>query len=164
MAEKQGGEGGPTRGTAPSAPDLDKIERFGPSGDARSKASDVDAMGQDKRRQIVGHAYGPSKKSQVIFFAAIATIVVVIIGGYALAIALFDQPPSDNPDKAPWSQASAKQIPTRDPSNPCGEPGNPYPPGADSPCGPGGVEGQAPTGAVSESGITQSGSSHPTGQ
>jgi hypothetical protein len=27
--------------------------------------SDVDAMGQDKRRQVVGHSYGPSKRSQV---------------------------------------------------------------------------------------------------
>ncbi len=164
MAERRSDEDAPTRGTAPSAPDLDKLERFGPSEDARSKASDVDAMGQDKRRKVVGQGYGPSRKSQMVFFAAIATILVVIVGGYALAISLFDQPPSDNPDKAPWSQASAKQIPTRDPSNPCGEPGNSYPPAADSPCGPGGVEGQAPTGAVAGSDITESGSSHPTGE
>jgi hypothetical protein len=93
-------------------------------------------MGQDKRRQVVGHSYGPSRHSQIIFFVAVAAILVVVIGGYALAIAVFDQPPDSYPDKSPWSAANAPQNPTRSPSEPCGEPGNAYPPPADSPCVP----------------------------
>jgi hypothetical protein len=103
--------------------------------------SDVDAMGRDKRRQVVGHSYGPSRKSQVIFFVAVAALLVIVIGGYALAIAAFDQPPDSNPDAAPWSEVSddpenaAEQAAApEDPSGPCGEPGNVYPVPADSPC------------------------------
>jgi hypothetical protein len=103
--------------------------------------SDVDAMGRDKRRQVVGHSYGPSRKSQVIFFVAIAALLVIVIGGYALAIAAFDQPPDSNPDEAPWSQTPAdpedaeeQAAAPESPAGPCGEPGNVYPVPADSPC------------------------------
>jgi hypothetical protein len=95
--------------------------------------SHVDAMGQDKRRQVVGHSYGPPRRSQVIFFATVAAIAVIVIGGWTLAVAAFDTAPESYPDEAPWS-TSSQQIPTRSPSGPCGEPGNAYPPPADSPC------------------------------
>jgi hypothetical protein len=112
-------------------------------------ASDVDAMGQDKRRAVVGHSYGPTRKSQIIFFVAVAAILVVFLGGWALAVSAFDQPPDSYPDKAPWSTADAQQAPTRSPSGPCGEPGNAYPPPADSPCAP---KTAADTGAAASSG------------
>jgi hypothetical protein len=99
--------------------------------------SDVDAMGQDKRRQVVGHSYGPSSKSQVMFFVAVGAVLVLLAGGAFAAVAAFDQPPDEYHDKAPWSAADAEQIPTRDPSGPCGEPGNPYPIPADSACATG---------------------------
>jgi hypothetical protein len=111
------------------------MEKMEASDEAKAhQASDVDAMGQDKRRQVVGHAYGPSRRSQIIFFVAVGAILVVIIGGWTLAVAAFDQPPDSNPDEAPWSAADAPQIPALDPSGPCGEPGSAYPPPADSPC------------------------------
>ncbi len=99
--------------------------------------SDVDAMGRDKRRQIVGHAYGPSRRSQILFFIAVGALVVLLVGGSLAAVAAFDQPPDEYPDEAPWSASDAEQAPTRDPSTPCGEPGNPYPFPADSPCATG---------------------------
>jgi hypothetical protein len=113
----------------------------GGPGDARThQVSDVDAMGKDKRRQVVGHSYGPSRKSQITFFAIVAAVVVVAIGGYALAIAAFDQPKDDYADAAPWAESDAEQRTTRSPSAPCGEPGNPYPPPEDSPCASESVE------------------------
>jgi hypothetical protein len=99
--------------------------------------STVDAMGEDKRRQVVGHSYGPSARSQVVFFAIVAAIAVAIIGGWTLAVAAFDQPPDEYPAEAPWSASDAQQVPTRSPSGPCGEPGNAYPPPSDSPCATG---------------------------
>ena len=86
--------------------------------------SDVDAMGQDKRRQVVGHAYGPSRRSQFVFFGVIAAIAVLVVGGSALAVGAFDQPPDEYPDAAPWARGDAEQIPTRSPSTPCGESNN----------------------------------------
>lgn len=127
--------GEPVLGTAPSAPDIRKLKKFEGSEEAKAhEPSHTDAMGHDKRRQVVGHSYGPSRRSQILFFVAVGVILVVIIGGWTLAVAAFDQPPDSNPDEAPWSEADAPQIPARDPSGPCGEPGSAYPPPADSPC------------------------------
>src|SRR5512144_2584746 len=47
---------------------------------ARHDQSDVDAMGRDKRRPVVGQSYGPSKARQLglsgIFLAVVAALVV----------------------------------------------------------------------------------------
>jgi len=100
-------------------------------------------MGQDKRRQVVGHSYGPSKRSQIMFFVAVAAVLIVIVGGWLTLVALFDKPPTHFKDSAPWSttptsaqlaaEQNAKPVP---PSNPCGEPGNQYPIPPQSPCAP----------------------------
>ena len=78
-ARQPSGKGGKTtRGTAPSSPDIEELEKFEASEEAKAhEPSDVDAMGQDKRRQVVGHSYGPSRKSQVIFFVVVAAVLVV---------------------------------------------------------------------------------------
>jgi hypothetical protein len=148
MAERRraGGSGSekPVRGTAPSAADIDKLEKFEPSEEAkRHQPSTVDAMGQDKRREVVGHSYGPSKRSQIMFFVAVGAVLVVIVGGWLALVAAFDKPPTDFEGSAPWSktaatpelaaQQNAKPV---SPANPCGEPGNPYPVPAESPCAP----------------------------
>ncbi|HEX2358937.1 MAG TPA: hypothetical protein VHH72_03885 [Solirubrobacterales bacterium] len=130
----------PTSGTAPSAADIDSLEKMEPSEEATAhKPSDVDAMGQDKRRQVIGHTYGPSRRSQVVFVASVAAVIVLVVGGYMAAIAAFDQPKDEYPDRAPWSASGAPQNAAGNhhppsPSGPCGEPGNPYPQPADSPC------------------------------
>jgi hypothetical protein len=122
-------------GTAPSSPDIRKLHLMEPSEEAKAHVpSEVDAMGKDKRRAVVGHSYGPSRRSQILFFVAVGAIIAILVGGYSAAISAFDQPPDEYSDKAPWSQGTADQIPTRSPSTPCGEPGNPFPPPQDSPC------------------------------
>jgi hypothetical protein len=132
------------RGTAPSAAEITKLEKFEPSEEAkRHEASTVDAMGHDKRRQVVGHSYGPSKRSQITFFVAVATIAVVIVGGWIVLVNAFDNPPENFTDRAPWSttagdpelaaEQNAKPV---SPLTPCGEPGNEYPIPPQSPCAP----------------------------
>jgi hypothetical protein len=133
-----------TRGTAPSAADIDKLEKFEPSEEAkRHEPSDVDAMGQDKRRQVVGHSYGPSRRSQLMFFVAVATVLVVVVGGWLALVAAFDNPPEQFSERAPWSTtASDPQLAAEQkakpvsPLTPCGEPGNEYPIPPESPCAP----------------------------
>ena len=122
------------------------------SGSARTDAreaeqrrgpSDVDAMGQDKRRRVVGNTYGPTRRSQIMFFVAVAAVVVVIVGGWLTLVSIFDKPPIHFKDTAPWSttatsaQLAAQQnTPPVAPSSPCGEPGNEYPVPPESPCAP----------------------------
>jgi hypothetical protein len=134
----------PVRGTAPSAGNIDELEKFEPSEKAkRHVPSDVDAMGQDKRREVVGHSYGPTARRQIMFFVAVGAVLLVIVGGWLALVSIFDTPPTHFKDSAPWSktaanptlaaQQNAKPV---DPADPCGEPGNPYPVPAQSPCAP----------------------------
>jgi hypothetical protein len=133
-----------TRGTAPSAANIEDLEKFEPSEEAkRHEPSTVDAMGQDKRRQVVGHSYGPSRRSQIMFFVAVAAVAVVIVGGWLVLVGLFDKPPTHFKDAAAWSttptnaqlaaEQNAKPV---SPLSPCGEPGNEYPVPPQSPCAP----------------------------
>ncbi len=102
----------PTRGTAPSAPDIRSIELLEPSEEAKAAVpSDTDAMGRDKRREVIGHSYGPSRKSQLMFFGIVAAVLVVLIGGGKMLADRADEPPDTNPDAAPWSAPDAPQTP-----------------------------------------------------
>ena len=133
-----------TKGTAPSAANIDELEKFEPSEEAKQhEPSKVDAMGRDKRREVVGHSYGPSARSQIMFFVAVAAVLVVIVGGWLTLVALFDKPPTHFKASAPWSTtasnpalAAEQNAKPLDPADPCGEPGNPYPIPPQSPCAP----------------------------
>jgi hypothetical protein len=133
-----------TRGTAPSSADITSLEKFEPSEEAkRHVPSHVDAMGQDKRREVVGHSYGPTRRSQIMFFVAAAAVAVAIVGGWLVLVGLFDKPPTHFKDSAPWSTtpATAQLVAEQGakpqaPSSPCGEPGNTYPIPPQSPCAP----------------------------
>lgn len=98
-------------------------------------------MGQDKRRQVIGDSYGPSRRSQIMFFVAVAAVIFLVIGGSLALVSAFDQAPDEFPDRAPWTETAttpelvAQQKATpRAPGTPCGEPGNEYPAPSDSPC------------------------------
>jgi hypothetical protein len=89
--------------TAPSIGPNTVIEREDPEERlARHEQSDVDAMGNDKRRPVVGQSYGPSMARQAsmygIFFAVLAAVVI----GFILLANKLDQPPETVQAKAPW--------------------------------------------------------------
>jgi hypothetical protein len=142
--ESESGSEKPVRGTAPSAANIQDLEKFEPSEEAKRKQpSDVDARGMDKRRQVVGHSYGPSARSQIMFFVTVGVVIAVIVGGWLLLVAAFDKPPNDVKNTAPWSKPAAnpslaaqQNAKPASPSTPCGEPGNPYPIPPQSPCAP----------------------------
>jgi hypothetical protein len=131
-------------GTSPSGADISKLEKFEPSEEAKqAEPSKEDAMGRDKRRQIVGQSYGPSKSRQFMFFGIVAVVLIVVVGGWLALVAAFDKPPSQISNSAPWSKTqtdpalAAQQNATPiAPSSPCGEPGNEFPTPPESPCAP----------------------------
>ena len=76
-----------------------------------------------------------------MFFVAVATVLVVIVGGWLTLIKLFDKPPTHFSDSAPWSKtvanpqlAAEQNAKPVSPASPCGEPGSEYPVPAQSPC------------------------------
>jgi hypothetical protein len=103
---------GATRGTAPSAPDTSRLKRLTASKEAQAhEPSMVDAMGKDKRREVIGHAYGPSRKSQLAVLGGFIAVVFIFIFGVGAIARNSDATPKSNPDLAPWSQSDAPQTP-----------------------------------------------------
>jgi hypothetical protein len=81
--------------------------------------SDVDAMGLDKRRSVVGESYAPSFGRQATMYGIfLAVVAALVIGGKLLADKL-DQPPAETKDEAVWSGNDLQ--PTDIDSRPSGE-------------------------------------------
>lgn len=112
-SEKKGrGEASMT--AAPSIGPNTVIERKPPEERLdRDKISDSDAMGKDKRREVVGGSYGPSRTRVFGTFAAFFAIVAALAVGFYFLAQELDAPPSENPDEAPWSAAEAPQTPPK---------------------------------------------------
>jgi hypothetical protein len=90
--------------TAPSVGPNTIIEREPPEERlARHEPSDVDAIGLDKRREVVGQSYGPSAGRQLTMYGIfLAVVAALVIGGKLLADEL-DQPPDEVKDEAVWT-------------------------------------------------------------
>jgi hypothetical protein len=65
--------------------------------------SDVDAMGLDKRRQVTGGTYRPSRARQLTLYGIFIVVLVVLAIGFKLLADELDQPPENTRDAAPWT-------------------------------------------------------------
>ena len=106
--------------TAPSIGPKTVIEREPPEQRlAKHQPSDVDAMGLDKRREVVGQSYGPSTGRQLTMYGVgLAVLAALVIGGKLLADEL-DQPPDEIKAEAPWTGNDEPPAPID--SRPSGE-------------------------------------------
>jgi len=77
------------------------------------KISDTDAVGKDKRREVVGGTYGPTRTRVLATFATFIVVVAALAVGFYFLAQELDQPPSENPDEAPWSLPEAPQQPPK---------------------------------------------------
>ena len=76
----------------------------------RHEQSEVDAMGKDKRRPVVGESHGPSTARQLTLYGAfLAVVVALAVGGFILVGSL-DKSVGKVPNSAPWSKPGAKQV------------------------------------------------------
>jgi Rho termination factor, N-terminal domain len=90
---------------------------------SKHEQSDVDAMGLDKRRGVVGEKYGASFAKQATVYGVFLAVVAALLIGGKLAADELDQGPAVNEDKAPWAQGDAEQRPP----DPIDFPKNPSP-------------------------------------
>jgi hypothetical protein len=98
--------------TAPSVGPNTVIERDPPDVRlARHEQSSTDAMGLDKRREVVGGSYGPSFAKQATLYGGALLITVILVFGFILLAGELDKAPENNPDEAPWSSPEAPQEP-----------------------------------------------------
>jgi hypothetical protein len=87
---------------------------------AKHEQSDVDAMGLNKRRAVVGARYGASFAKQAAVYGVFLVVLAALVVGGKLAADELDKGPEVNADEAPWSQADAEQTPPGDPDFPPG--------------------------------------------
>lgn len=75
---------------------------------AGSEQSNEDAMGLDKRRQVIGGTYSPTKTRQIVMWV----IFVVVVGAGAFGLKTLaddlDKPPAKVEDQAPWTGSDQK--------------------------------------------------------
>lgn len=110
-----GSDGGEQELTAPSVGPHTTFDKEPPEERLDfDKISDTDAMGEDKRREVVGGTYGPTKTRVFATFAAFFLAVGALAAGVYFLAKELDQPPAENPDVAPWSQADAPQSPPKE--------------------------------------------------
>jgi hypothetical protein len=99
--------------TAPSIGPNTVIEKKPPEERlAKHEQSDVDAMGLDKRRGVVGEKYGASFAKQATVYGVFLVVVVALAIAGKLAVDELDRGPAENEDQAPWTQND--RPPSRD--------------------------------------------------
>jgi hypothetical protein len=87
--------------------------RAAPRREQRSpeERSDVDAMGQDKHRQVVGQRFGASRARQFAYYGIFVAFVIGAYLGLKTAADQLDKAPAHDTDQAPWSKPDAPQGP-----------------------------------------------------
>lgn len=74
--------------------------------------ADLDAMGNDKRRHVVGRQYGATVRKRLLVYGAVVATIVVVIVAFLTVIAAYDDRNVAVEDTAPWASAPTK--PPRD--------------------------------------------------
>jgi hypothetical protein len=96
-----------------SGPEQDERERF-PGARTDQAPSDTDAMGNDKRRQVVGQQYGATVRKQLTVYGIFLAVVAGIVIAFLTVVSGVDNREMPLEDTAPWTAAGAELEPPRD--------------------------------------------------
>lgn len=91
-----------------------KEERKFPGAGSGQAPSDVDSMGLDKRRPVVGQQYGASAKKQLTVYGIFIVVVVALAIGFLTVVNGIDGKEIPLEDTGPWTAAGASQEAPRD--------------------------------------------------
>lgn len=72
---------------------------------------ELDAMGQDKRRAVIGGSYGPSARQQLTVYGTFLAVVTALAIGFWLLAKELDKPPDTIAIEAPWAKSDVPQRP-----------------------------------------------------
>jgi len=99
----------------------------GAEGRHADKPSGVDAMGQDKRRKVVGQQYGATARKQLTVYGIFLAVVIALGIGFLTVVSSVDNAEIALEDTGPWTEAAATQNAPRDVDFPCNGPLNTIP-------------------------------------
>ena len=110
-------DGGSSKGKMDDAPGgasvpADGVGDWDPPHESEDESnfSETDAMGQDKRRTIIGQGYGPSKGRQLLYYGIAIGVIVLLFIGAQIAVSELDKAPAKDTDQAPWT---GTQVPPK---------------------------------------------------
>ena len=78
------------------------------------ESGDLDAMGNERRRPVVGQQYGASKRKQLTVYGIFIAVVAVLAIGFFTIVGNIDNREVPLEDTAPWTAANAVQTAPRD--------------------------------------------------
>jgi hypothetical protein len=80
---------------------------------SESRSSDLDAMGKDKRRAVVGGHYGASVRKQLTIYGLFLAFTIIVVIAFLTVVDSIDNREIALEDTAPWTQATAEQTAPR---------------------------------------------------
>ena len=89
-------------------------KRTRPYEESVAERSDQDAMGNDKRRTVVGGQYGATVRKRLVVYGAVVAVVVGGVIGFLTVVTGIDNKEVELTDTAPWTEASGSQEAPRD--------------------------------------------------
>lgn len=89
-------------------------KRTRPYSESEAERSDVDAMGNDKRREVVGGQYGATVKKRLLVYGVALAIMVAIVVGFLTVVTNVDEKEIALKPTAPWTERGAAQSAPRD--------------------------------------------------
>jgi hypothetical protein len=89
-------------------------KRTRPYDESVNEQSDVDAMGEDKRRSVVGGQYGATVRKRVLVYGAALAVMVGIVVAFLTVVTGVDNKEIALKDTAPWTKEGGAEVPPRD--------------------------------------------------
>lgn len=71
-----------------------------------SDGPDLDAMGNDKRRHVVGRQYGATLRKRLLVYGAVVATIVIVIVAFLTVIRGYDNRDQPIENTAPWATAA----------------------------------------------------------
>ena len=89
-------------------------EPEGKSDEYGANRSEVDAMGNDKRRDVIGQQYGATRGKKLLIYGGVLGFIAVVVIAFLTVVRGYDNRDVPLTDTAPWTQAGASQEAPRD--------------------------------------------------
>jgi hypothetical protein len=76
--------------------------------------TDTDAMGNPKRRQVIGQQYGATVRKRLLVYGAVVGVILIGVILFVTVVGNYDSRDRKLVDTAPWTKADASEDPPRD--------------------------------------------------
>ena len=82
--------------------------------EAGQGGTDLDAMGNDKRRRVIGQQYGASARKRLLVYGIAVAVIVLVVVAFLTVVTNVDNRDIPLKATAPWAAENAPQEAPRD--------------------------------------------------